>query len=291
MTTDRHEQVIEMVLRRCPHYDRSLVAGPLEIPGLTDHDTWLVALDDAGELAAAGVQFHLVGTPEGRFVHVVVVEESRLGAGVGGRLHAALLERLPGHAGVLTSVVSDSGTSLEVARHWGFEVLQVSIQSRLDLATVPEAPLPDDVTLEVSGALRFDDEPAVEKMLDASQTNPERAQNGPMTLSYLRGMTTELSETRPLGLLLRVAGEPAAICYGLLNGAEVHVFYTGVDPAYRGRGLAVLAKQALHREARRAGARAATTENEQHNTGIRHVNEQLGYRTCLEQYWLARPVS
>ena len=48
--------------------------------------------------------------------------------------------------------------------------------------------------------------------------------------------------------------------------------------------------EAFHREAARNGARIATTENEQHNTGIRHVNETLGYRTRLEEYWLARPV-
>lgn len=187
-------------------------------------------------------------------------------------------------------MVSDSGTSLEVARHWGFEVLQVSVQSQLDLSTVADVSLPDDVTIDTSDGLLFDDEAAVEKMLDASQTNPERDQNGPMTLAYLRSMVTEDSESRPLGLVLRVAGEPAGICYGLLNGVEAHVFYTGIDPAYRGRGLAVLAKQAFHREAARRGARVATTENEQHNTGIRHVNELLGYRIRLEEYWLARPV-
>ncbi|HEU4811022.1 MAG TPA: GNAT family N-acetyltransferase [Nocardioides sp.] len=290
LTPDRHEQVIELVLRRCPHFDRTMVAGPLQMPGRTDHATWLVALDETGGLTAVGAQFHLVGEPEDRFIHTVVVDEPRVGNGVGGRLHALLVERLPEHARVLTSMVSDSGTPLAVAQHWGFGVQQVSIQSRLDLSGIPAVALPADVTLETNHRLAFDDEPVVEAMLDASQTNPERERTGPMTLSQLRGMVSEESETRPLGVLVRVAGEPAGICYGLINGVEAHVFYTGVDPTYRGRGLAGLVKHGFHRAAAGAGARIATTENEQHNTGIRHVNEALGYRTRLEEIWLVRPV-
>lgn len=36
-------------------------------------------------------------------------------------------------------------------------------------------------------------------------------------------------------------------------------------------------KQEIHRRAHDAGARSCATDNEEHNSGIRHVNEALGY--------------
>jgi GNAT superfamily N-acetyltransferase len=71
---------------------------------------------------------------------------------------------------------------------------------------------------------------------------------------------------------------------GVVDGETAHVVYTGVDPAYRGRQLARVVKQHLHRELYDRGGRRCVTDNEENNTGIRHVNELLGYRRTMGVY-------
>jgi RimJ/RimL family protein N-acetyltransferase len=63
------------------------------------------------------------------------------------------------------------------------------------------------------------------------------------------------------------------------------VGYTGVDPAFRGRGLARLAKEHLHHRAALLGVRRLYTDNEENNAGIRRVNKALGY---VPEYGLFR---
>jgi len=78
--------------------------------------------------------------------------------------------------------------------------------------------------------------------------------------------------------------------WGSAFGDQAHIGYTGVDPAFRGRGLGYLVKQEMHRLAYDAGARTCATDNEEHNSGIRHVNEALGYAKVSGSYWMQRPI-
>lgn len=79
-------------------------------------------------------------------------------------------------------------------------------------------------------------------------------------------------------VVARVDGVPAALTWGVLAEGAFYVAYSGVDPAYRGRGLAALVKQHAAVEAQAAGATEALTNNEEHNTGIRRINAELGFR-------------
>jgi GNAT superfamily N-acetyltransferase len=94
------------------------------------------------------------------------------------------------------------------------------------------------------------------------------------------------TEETPIGSLARLDGRPVAITHGGVADSLLHLSYTGVDPAFRGQGLAKLVKEHAHVRARTAGAVAAMTDNEEHNAGIRHVNEALGYQRCFGTYWL-----
>jgi len=80
----------------------------------------------------------------------------------------------------------------------------------------------------------------------------------------------------------------AAVSVAIADDDQMHVVYTGVDRTLRGRRLGLLTKQALHAHARDLGIRRALTDNEEHNTGIRHVNDQLGYTRFSGMYWLRR---
>jgi hypothetical protein len=75
-------------------------------------------------------------------------------------------------------------------------------------------------------------------------------------------------------------GRPVALALAgrALQSDDWHVSYTGVDLDQRGAGLGAVVKSALHDEVARRGGARLKTENEATNAGIRHVNEQLGYR-------------
>jgi GNAT superfamily N-acetyltransferase len=54
--------------------------------------------------------------------------------------------------------------------------------------------------------------------------------------------------------------------------------YTGVDSAYRGRGIAAAVKLETLAQAIELGATAVRTDNDGQNAPILHINESLGYR-------------
>jgi GNAT superfamily N-acetyltransferase len=291
-TAAEYDEVIELSLRCCPQYTRPLVEAPVKDPSVSEDRTMLTASDHDGTAVGFGIQMHVVGSPPGQYVVVVVVDESHRGKGLGRRLHAALSDRLPAQVSALASQVDDADDrTLAVAKHWGYQVVQRSITSQLDLVDLAPVELPQGVTVESSPRLAFDDEAAVEAMYDASQTNPEREHAGPSTLAALRSFASAEGAERPLAVVLRDHGRPVALSYGLAHGDIAQVVYTGVDPAFRGRALGALAKACLHAEAAAAGATFVVTNNEEHNAGIRHVNERLGYRRTSGVYWLRKDSS
>jgi GNAT superfamily N-acetyltransferase len=105
---------------------------------------------------------------------------------------------------------------------------------------------------------------------------------------------TSLRETpalgqRPVAVLGRVDGRPAAISFAVADGDQMHVIYTGVDPGRRGRGLGRRTKELLHAHARELGVRTAFTDNDEENPGIRRVNDRLGYTRHSATSWMMRP--
>ncbi|MGA8247995.1 MAG: GNAT family N-acetyltransferase [Nocardioides sp.] len=100
-------------------------------------------------------------------------------------------------------------------------------------------------------------------MLLASQTNPEFELGLVLTLTSFR--ETPAPAQRPVGALARVDGRPVAISFALADGDQIHVRYTGVDPARRGRALARLTKEALHAHANEMGIRLVLTDDDEAN--------------------------
>lgn len=241
-------------------------------------DTAPVVVQD-GVVVGYATATHRAGAPDHQRSVQVFVDRRVAGQGVGSALFARCLAAVPAGTTELWTKVHDDEESSAIARHWGFEVVQRSISSRVDLAGAASPQPPPGVTLEACDLLDLEgaDAEAFDAMLDASQTNPEAESHHRFTRAELKRWA-DPGET-PLVVLARVDGRPAALVYGLVMEAtgEGGVAYTGVEPAYRGRGLGRLVKEELHARAARLGITALVTDNEEHNTGIRHVNEQLGY--------------
>jgi mycothiol synthase len=66
---------------------------------------------------------------------------------------------------------------------------------------------------------------------------------------------------------------------------RLHVGFTGVDPGYRGQGIAVALKLRTVEYARRHGFEEIRTQNDATNAAMLHINEVLGFKR--EPAWLS----
>jgi GNAT superfamily N-acetyltransferase len=271
------EDLVDLICARTPDAARSDVAwmwaSPEECPDLQT----LVARDDDGTLLGLGRITSPVLLPPTWAVVNATVSRAAEGRGAGGALFRGLLERRrDGIEQLRVTVDATDERALAIARHWGFEDVQTSIESMLDLSDPGRLPAPDPgdgVTLEDVSSYEFADRGAVEAMLLASQTHPEAQQGVVSTLDDLALNT----RTAPVAVLARVGGVPAGIVAGAVEEGVLFIAYTGVDPRFRGHGLARLLKQRAHLDGAALGATSTRTNNAEHNGGIRRVNRELGY--------------
>jgi GNAT superfamily N-acetyltransferase len=270
-----YDDLVAMWHARCPDLD-GFSARNFSMPEMWRQVHARTATQD-GRRVGWGFAGDPTFAPDGWWmVHVVVpvvVEDH----GIGRALYDALraLEP-PGTVRVIAQVFDDDDRSLEVATHWGFVQAQHAINSRLPLTDLPEPVLPADVTIDDVPLLEVPDPDGVDAMLLASQTNPEASMARPLELAEQQEQAAAFAV--PTGHVLRVDGAPAGICQGEVEDGVLQIVYTGIHPDHRGRGLARLLKQHAHRYGAARGATESRTNNEATNTGIRHVNESLGYR-------------
>lgn len=271
-----HEDLVTLALARSPHATRGEVVHPFEEPHEFPGLVVRAALDDDGALLGWGAVARPSWNPPGAAVLLLHVAAAHEGRGVGSALRGTLWDRLPeGTTTVRTRVFDDEARAGEIARHWGFTIEEHSINSRLPLGDLVAPEPGPGVSIESNADQDFADLDAVEAMLAASQTNPEAQAGLALRLEHMRHPTPP---ARSVLVVARVHGVPAALTWGVLAEGAFYVAYSGVDPAYRGRGLAALVKQHAAVEAQAAGATEAITNNEEHNTGIRRINAELGFQ-------------
>ena len=267
--------MIELALRRCPHFEPWTLSGVFS--GALELDTAPVAYD-GDRLAGFAVSVHFVGSPEHQRSVLVFVDDADAGRGLGHELHALCLAAHPdGVTDLRTRVYDGDDTAMAVARHWGYESVQLSITSRVELSGVTRPDAPAGVTLEAVDDLTVDDQEAFDELVAVSQTNPEAVNSHRMTREEMQHWV--FPGERAVVSLARVDGQPAAFCLGIVSetAPEGGLGFTGVDPRFRGRGLGRIVKQHVHHRAAELGIRELVTDNEQHNDGIRRLNAELGY--------------
>lgn len=285
----RAEEIIALTLARLPQLTRAEVAWPFDKPETYHGLAIKEALDRHDQLLGWGLTGSAAHVPRDRTQLTIVVAREHEGRGVGRALYQALSSCfLPGATTVGAGVDSQDPRSLAVAVHWGFRLAAHTITSQLPLALLPVPQPPAGVTLHEVSGLDFGDRPEVEAMLLRSQTNPEAAAGLVVDLGGLAGTVTEAE--RPVCVLARVDGRPAAITFGSVAHGAFHIIYSGVEPDLRGRGLLKLVKQQAHLVARDLGATVSRTNNAEDNAGIRRINAELGYTVAFGTYRLAKPL-
>ena len=274
--------VTALALGRCPDTEPWMI--DLLFTDSLAFDAFVVAVD-GDEVVGFGYSGNIPGTPAPQRSTYVAVAATHDDAGLGSRIYrhcrAAHDESV---TDLRSRVFDDDPRSLAIAKHWGFEVSQRSITSRVELVDVAAPVPPDDVTLDAADDLAFPDDDAVEAMFAASQTNPEARNNHLMTLAEIRKYV--FPGERGIVCLARVDGVPAALCFAIAGdgGDDGSVAYTGVDPTFRGRRLGRLVKQHVHHRAHESGVVRLSTDNEEHNQGIRRLNDEMGFTTAYGVY-------
>ncbi|GAA0474440.1 GNAT family N-acetyltransferase [Streptomyces olivaceiscleroticus] len=220
----------------------------------------------------------------GQAVANPMVHPAHRGHGAGRALLAAAEERLAalGAARIFAWVQEDSRSTAFAERN-GYHRSRTSRFLRLDLARTPLPPLPDHLPpgVELRPAADFGADPYPLYLLDAEAACDEPSDVPADTMSYENWLTETWEHPDiDLGLttVATVDGEPAAFSAVAADGlGRCSSAMTGAKRAFRGRGLAKLAKlRALH-EARAAGCTEAFTGNDATNVPMLAINKAFGY--------------
>lgn len=223
-------------------------------------------------------------------VSLLHVHPAHRGRGVGAALLAAAREHLGrlGAGGVRAWALADS---LGFARAHGYTPSRPVRYSALDLRELPPAPTaPDGVELRALDSL---DLAAVHAAhVEASADEPGDVPVSPLSYDEWRdGIWDNPDFDRTASTAAVVDGVPVALAELLRDGRRVWSDMTATLPAYRGRGLARLAKLAALHRARAAGATEAYTSNDEANAPMLAVNTRLGYRPVATQWSCLRDLT
>ncbi|OKH98474.1 acetyltransferase [Streptomyces sp. CB02923] len=244
-------------------------------------------------VAKASVQ-HDSSTP-GQGVVALLVDSGQRGRGAGSALLAAAEDHLAGAGAThLHAHPRDDPRSLSFAERRGYRRLRASRHLRLDLAhaALPPLPasLPPGTELRTAADLGADPRPLFEADVEVTVDEPDDLVVDAMTYEDWITHTWEHPDIDlDLTTVVTVDGEIAAFSLARTDGrGRYGSEMTGTRRAYRGRGLARLAKTDSLNRAREAGCTEAFTSNDAENAPMLAVNAALGYRPCAVEWHCVR---
>ncbi|CAM3224478.1 GNAT family N-acetyltransferase [Stackebrandtia soli] len=218
---------------------------------------------------------------------LLVAEEHR-GKGIG----SALLARLEDHWTAIgaTNVVARATTpeAIRFGERHGFAASRTERISHVALADVPDPlPIPEPYTLRYYEDVEREDL----YVIDGKVVGDIPSDGGWAMPSFEEWSEIYLTDPRlapELTAIIYDGDDPVAVSWLERIGDRVWSALCGTDPAYRGRGLAKVAKTHSLRRALERGAVDAYTNNDGTNAPMLAVNTWLGYRLYIEQRTLVR---
>ncbi|MYZ34263.1 MULTISPECIES: GNAT family N-acetyltransferase [unclassified Streptomyces] len=225
------------------------------------------------------------------------VHPERRGRGAGSLLLRTAEEHLAAEGA--TSVYAwalDEPSSRAFAERHGYRPTRPAHFQRLDLAggTLPEPP-PLPPGFELRTAADFADDPRPLFEADAETTSDEPSDISTDFDDYADWLNHTWNHPlldRELTTVVMIDGRVAAFTAAQTDGRTRYASgMTGTLRAYRGQGLAKLAKTySLHR-ARAAGYTGAYTANDAENGPMLAINRWLGYKICASEIRHVRALS
>ena len=206
---------------------------------------------------------------------------------------SALLARLEQHlrdagAAALHGWVLDDEPSRRFADRHGYAPGRSSKFQRLDLANASLPSLEAPAGVEVRAAADFADDPRPLYELDteAAQDEPSDVATDAMPYQDWLAMYWDRPDLdRDLTTIVVADGVAAAFSGAQTDGCtRFWSAMTGSLRAYRGRGLAKLAKVTALRRAQEAGYTEALTGNDDQNAPMLAINKWLGYQPSATEW-------
>ncbi|MGE5335608.1 MAG: N-acetyltransferase family protein [Nitrososphaerota archaeon] len=255
----------------------------------------LVAFEDAGEASlighsdAASWPWEL---PHQFWISTVVAPGFRR-QGLGTHLAEAALTfaREQGATRLDAEVRDNAADGLRFAERYGFRKKRHIFESRLYLAGFDEQRFVGTIAGAESAGIRFftladvGNTTATQRRL--YELNARLARDIPgheeafMPFEQFQKTVCSASWYRPDGEIIAAAGDTwvgmAAVGYFEATNSMYNMF-TGVDPAWRGKGIALALKLLAIACARRYGADYISTNNDAENAPMLAVNRKLGYQ-------------
>ena len=256
------------------------------------HRLYVAELDGRVVGCARTGLFHDSGAPGQSYVNVNVHPAERR-RGVGATLLAAGEEYVAGLGATAVYVWAlDDDGSVAFGERRGYRAGSSSAFQRLDLtAGLPaRRPLPEGVELRTAADFTADPRPLYEADAESIEDEPNDVPtDAPPYESWLANEWSRPELDRSLTTAVLVDGVVAALCTAHTDGGtRYYSAGTGTRRAYRGRGLAKLAKNdSLHR-ARAAGYTEAFTGNDLGNGPMLAVNKWFGYVPCATERRMVR---
>ncbi|MFE9741629.1 GNAT family N-acetyltransferase [Streptomyces sp. NPDC006477] len=245
--------------------------------------------EDGGIIGTAQVGIaHDAPKPDIGYVNVYV-DPAHPGRGAGTLLLRAAEEYLAERgARTLYSWALDEPANRAWAERRGYAPSRSAHFLRLDLTAAELPPLsspPAGVELLTAEDFAADPRPLFE--LDAVTTADEPGDVGTELDDYAHWLATTWEHPlldRALTTVAVVDGVPAAFTAARTDGLGRYASgMTGTAPAFRGRGLAKLAKNASLHRARAAGCTEAFTGNDAGNGPMLAINEWFGYKIAATE--------
>lgn len=258
------------------------------------HSRPLVAEEDGEVIGTAQVGFAYDSPRPGQACVNVYTDPAALRRGAGALLVRTAEEHLAAHgARKLFAWVLDEPGNRTFAERRGYRAGRSAHFLRLDLAhgtLPPREPLPPGVELRTGADFADDPRPLFE--LDAETMADEPGDIAHEFTDYEAWLAESWRHPLLSPELTSVAvvdGRPAAFSAARTDGgARYGTVMTGTARAFRGRGLAKLAKNdSLHR-ARAAGCTQAFTGNDSGNGPMLAINKWFGYEICATEVRYAR---
>ncbi|MFJ6835009.1 GNAT family N-acetyltransferase [Streptomyces sp. NPDC091209] len=219
----------------------------------------------------------------------IYVHPERTGRGAGSLLARTAEERLAALGATrLHAWVKDTPEDRAFAEKRGYRAARSAHFLRLDLANGTLPPLqPPPPGVELRTGADFADDPRPLFTLDAKTLLDEPSDVDREFTDYEAWLTETWRHpllSHELTSVALVDGRPAAFSAARTDGgARYATVMTGTDRAFRGRGLAKLAKNhSLHR-ARAAGFTEAFTGNDAGNGPMLAINTWFGYEICATE--------
>ncbi|GGM01851.1 N-acetyltransferase [Streptomyces fumigatiscleroticus] len=249
----------------------------------------LVAEEDGEVIGTAQVQLVHESQEPGQGAANIYVRPDRTGRGAGRLLVRAAEEHLAAHGATrLFTWVLDEPANRAFAERRGYRESRSAHFLRLDLADGALPPLQDPPPgVELRTAADFADDPRPLFELDAETTSDEPSDIGTEYTDYQTWVEENWKHPlldRDLTVVAFVDGRPAAFSAAYTDGGTRYsTAMTGTARAFRGRGLAKLAKNASLHRARAAGFTEAFTGNDTGNGPMLAINKWFGYEICASE--------